>query len=238
MVYQQVIKLCNAKGIKPTPLAKAIGISPSNIKRWEEGTSISLDVAEKIANYFDVPVSYLLLPDSENDSQPPEDVDNSELKAFKIAYNSLVAHPDNIASLMVGRDLTDNDITALSDYLECDKEYLIYKTLSDGRDVYNPSQSVKEFILLGILNKLDGDANFKFVQVRISIIIINNLKKKGVEMRDLINLGLSERKIRRLYDSNLPDEKKRGLNTSDIQNIFENFKVSIDYMLTGKQNRV
>lgn len=60
MFYTQFIKLCEKKGIKPTPLLKSLGLSATNLKRWENGATVNSDILIKISEYFDVSIDYLL----------------------------------------------------------------------------------------------------------------------------------------------------------------------------------
>ncbi len=88
-------------------------------------------------------------------------------------------------------------------------------------------------MVLNILEKLAGNAEYKYLQVKISSIIISNLAKKNITVDKLISINLSEKKIRDLYDLGMPAEKKKGLNFSDLVRISEAFNVSYDFMLTG-----
>lgn len=60
MFYSQLIKLCKERNIKPTPLVKSLGLSPGNLKRWENGASVNSDILSKFAEYFDVSIDFLL----------------------------------------------------------------------------------------------------------------------------------------------------------------------------------
>ncbi|MCH5199741.1 MAG: helix-turn-helix transcriptional regulator [Oscillospiraceae bacterium] len=56
--YDKFIELCAERGVKPTPVLKAINISPGNLKRWESGASITVDTLGKILDYFNVSPDY------------------------------------------------------------------------------------------------------------------------------------------------------------------------------------
>lgn len=81
MFYEQFIKLCNKKGIKPTPLIKYLKLSPGNIKRWEEGSTVNSDILLKISEYFDVSIDYLLL--GKETEKELTDNERELLKLFK-----------------------------------------------------------------------------------------------------------------------------------------------------------
>ena len=58
MFYTQLVKLCKERGVKPTPVLKKIGISATNLKRWQNGATVNSDILAKLANFFDVSVEY------------------------------------------------------------------------------------------------------------------------------------------------------------------------------------
>lgn len=62
MFYDRFLELCNHKGIKPSPAAAEAGISKSLVTKWKKNSSEvpSMDILEKLAKYFGVPVSDLL----------------------------------------------------------------------------------------------------------------------------------------------------------------------------------
>lgn len=68
-MYEIFAKLLARKGVRPADVAKATGISQSFFTDWKSGRySPKPDKLEKIANYFDVSVDYLLTGvDSEKD---------------------------------------------------------------------------------------------------------------------------------------------------------------------------
>ena len=88
-------------------------------------------------------------------------------------------------------------------------------------------------LVLNVLEKVSGNADYSYLQVRISSVIISNLAKKNITMENLLGIRLSAKKIRNLYNLALPAEKKKGLNFSDLVRISEAFNVSYDFMLTG-----
>lgn len=62
-VYDQLIKLCKERGIKPSPLLRSLGLSATNLKRWQNGSTVNSDILEKLAEYFGVSVNYFLADD-------------------------------------------------------------------------------------------------------------------------------------------------------------------------------
>ncbi len=229
MFYEQLIKICNAKNIKPSPVLKELGLSSGNLKRWESGASVNYDTLQKLAAYFDVPVDYFF-----EDGQSSADTLNviDEGNSFKLIFNMLKSHPDYISSLLTGKTLSAHKLSKISDYLNCSSDYLVKGSIveqqSDNNDVISPRD-----MILNILSKAPGNDEYRYLQVRISTIVISNLAKKNITMDKLLKIKLAEKKIRDLYDLAMPAEKKKGLNFSDLVRISEAFDVSYDFMLTG-----
>lgn len=76
MFYNQLIKLCKERGVKPTPVIRSLGYSATNLKRWKEGATVNSNILSKIAEYFDVPVGYFF---EEDDKKLSEIIDNRRL---------------------------------------------------------------------------------------------------------------------------------------------------------------
>lgn len=72
--YRRIEKLCNAKDIDITTLCRNADISRASLSEFKAGRTkkLSTSTLEKIANYFDVSVDYLLTGEdfaSEDDSE-------------------------------------------------------------------------------------------------------------------------------------------------------------------------
>lgn len=231
MFYNQLIKLCEERNEKPTPLLKSLGLSATNLKRWQNGSTVNSDILAKLSEHFDVPVDYFFEDDEPADKMVITDDGNS----IKKVYNVLAAHPDHIASMYSGTAISSADLNRIAAYMNCSVEYLVPADLAvEGADDSKTSSVIPDKdCILNILEKLAGNAAYRYLQVRLSSIIISNLAKKNITMDKLIDINLSEKKIRDLYDLAMPAEKKKGLNFSDLMRISEAFNVSYDFMLTG-----
>ena len=231
MFYTQFLKICKEHNVKPTPLIKSLGFSTGNLKKWSEGATVNSDILAKLAEYFNVPVDYFFEDDEPADKMVITDDGNS----IKKVYNVLAAHPDHIASMYSGTTIYSSDLNRIAAYMNCSVEYLVPADLAvEGADDSKTSSVIPDKdCMLNILEKLAGNAAYRYLQVRISSIIISNLAKKNITMDKLIDINLSEKKIRDLYDLAMPVEKKKGLNFSDLMRISEAFNVSYDFMLTG-----
>lgn len=76
VLYQRIKELCNRNGISISKLEADLGFGNSSIKKWNSGTSPSIDKISKIANYFNVSIDYLTgRSDIENsDSKLDDDI--------------------------------------------------------------------------------------------------------------------------------------------------------------------
>ena len=94
MFYNQLISLCNKKGIAITTLIKELGMSSGNLSKWKSGSTPKGQTLNAIARYFDVSTDYLLgisqnsrLTEDEELSEYLEELKNrSEMRMlFKLA---------------------------------------------------------------------------------------------------------------------------------------------------------
>ena len=231
MFYTQFLKICKENDVKPTPLIKSLGFSTGNLKKWSEGATVNSDILAKLAEYFNVPVDYFF----EDDESPEKMIIADDGNSIKKVYNVLAAHPDRIASMCSGTSISSADLNRIAAYMNCSVDYLVPAELLEGNTDESKSTSVisDKDCILNILEKLAGNPEYRYLQVKISSVIISNLAKKNITMDKLIEINLSEKKISNLYDLSMPAEKKKGLNFSDLVRISEAFNVSYDFMLTG-----
>ncbi len=60
MFYERLYNECKISGITVTKLTLELGLSSSNATAWKNGRIPKTEVLQKIADYFDVTVDYLL----------------------------------------------------------------------------------------------------------------------------------------------------------------------------------
>lgn len=85
MFYDNFIKLCAKREIKPTPLVTSMGLSSSNVSQWRDGSIPRADVLLKLSDYLGVSMRYLLTGEEEK----PAGQDASELNEQKIELMNL-----------------------------------------------------------------------------------------------------------------------------------------------------
>lgn len=227
------MKLCEENNEKPTPLLRSLGLSATNLKRWQNGSTVNSEILAKLADHFSVPVDYFF----QEDEAENETAITNDANVFQKIYSIFRAHPDNIASFLSGDKIPEYNYQQIVKYLSCSDNYLINTVDSSVIDKnIKPCKnlSAKEYIL-NIMNKLPANKDYQVLQVRISYLVIDSLKRAKKGKVDLINLKLAHKKIDMLYDSNVEDSKKRGFNLSDLNRIVEAFDLSYDFLFTGRE---
>lgn len=233
MFYDQLIRICKERNVKPTPLIKSLGLSSGNLKRWQEGATVNSDILMKFADYFDVPVDYFFEEYNKGDIE----IDDSAESSMTKVYNVLKSHPDHIASMLSGKMPSNADLLRIAEYLNYSVEYFVrdseFPDNAKAEDSLLASIPPKDLIL-NIMAKLSSGETFNFLQVRISKIILSNLARKNIHKEKLESILLSKRKLDNLFDNSLNEDKVTGFNFSDLVRISEAFNLSYSYMLTGK----
>lgn len=60
MFYDRYIALCVTSNEKPYSVAKKLGLSNSNVAQWKKGSTPRKEVLQRIAEYFNVSIAYLM----------------------------------------------------------------------------------------------------------------------------------------------------------------------------------
>ena len=71
MFYDNVLKLCEARGVKITNVITELGFSQGNLSNWKNGRIPRADSIRKLADYFGVPVDALIYGDSAASNPTP-----------------------------------------------------------------------------------------------------------------------------------------------------------------------
>lgn len=235
MFYDQFIKLCEERGLKPTPTVKKMGLSPGNMKRWESGAAVNSETLEKCAAFFGVPIDYFF--EGEETYRNAEISDNAN--AITNIYYIMKAHPDIICSILSGSRLEAADLYRIANYMGCRVAYL-NPEISDNvseKDVNLEESAVylsENEQILDILGRAAANKSYRCMQVQISRIVMSNLEKLGKSLNDDLELKLSEKKTRDLFDRSKETAAIAPFNSSDIFRIADRFKVSVTYLFTGR----
>lgn len=83
-MYEIFEQLLREKGVTPYRVAKDSGVTQTSLSNWKSGKSVpSFSTLQKIADYFDVTVDYLMTGKEEK-QQPSNDF--SELEGVYLSY--------------------------------------------------------------------------------------------------------------------------------------------------------
>ncbi len=86
MFYERLEELCSKKSITVSSLVKELGLSTSKVTAWKNGTVPKGAILVKIADYFGVPLDYLMGRTDDPNQKPGES--NIKLDEFSYAmYN-------------------------------------------------------------------------------------------------------------------------------------------------------
>ncbi|MDE6763078.1 MAG: hypothetical protein K2J73_05305, partial [Oscillospiraceae bacterium] len=141
---------------------------------------------------------------------------------------------------LLGRELTESELDRVANYLRCKKVYLLNRNISEAdNNVCKKSEtdssaclSDKELVI-DILSRIPANEDYKYLQVMISRIIAENLKRNGIYQEDLIACGMAQKKVIDLFESSSNNEKILAFNNSDLLRIIHNFRVGYDLIFTG-----
>ena len=234
MFYEQLLKICKERNVKPTPLIKSLGLSAGNLKRWQEGATVNSDILMKLSDYFGVPVDYFFEDYSDNDCDPVQKLSGNSMSKV---YNVLKAHPDHIASMLSGQMPSETDLLRIAEYLNYSVDALVPEIVSvenvKKQDSLLSHIPPKDMIL-NIMTKLAASEAYNYLQVSISRIVISNLARKNIQKNKLESLLLSKKKLDELYDNDVDPYKATAFNISDMVRISEAFDLSYDFMFTGE----
>lgn len=87
-MYEIYCKLRDLKGCKDSDVAKATGITKSTFTDWKNGRSKpKQDKLQKIADYFGVPLEYLMKKETTTDDKPYYINDDAREIAEELALN-------------------------------------------------------------------------------------------------------------------------------------------------------
>ncbi len=89
MFYDVYERLCKEKGEKPYALPMKLGAkSNSMVAQWQKGSVPRIDMLQKIADYFDVSVGYLL----DTEKEKAVTLNNDDLDELSLELVSLIRH--------------------------------------------------------------------------------------------------------------------------------------------------
>lgn len=73
MFYDNLIKLCEERGITVTSLLRELNLSTSKGTAWKNGSIPKYEILKKLANYFSVPLDQLFVEESKSNKKAIQD---------------------------------------------------------------------------------------------------------------------------------------------------------------------
>lgn len=110
-LYETLDLLCKEKGVKGGRMCTDLGLSKSLMTDLKNGRKkgVNAETAQKIANYFNVSVGYLLGEEEEKKEQPTEYGELSEKRKALIDFAMSVPEDKAEMLLQVMRTILEND---------------------------------------------------------------------------------------------------------------------------------
>lgn len=118
MFYEQFRALCKVRNEAPSYVLERIGLTRMNASLWKKGGMPSAENIQKLANYFDVPVDYLLNTNaamSANSSNMHRIISDAEIAKNQILLEKLVKELDEIPKQY--RPAAIHDMTTFAEFV-------------------------------------------------------------------------------------------------------------------------
>lgn len=113
-MYQVFEQLCQEKGVTQYEVSKATGIAQSTLSTWKtRGTDLSAKSMQKLADYFAVPVGYLITGIKPAEQEPYyNDHESREIANF------LFKNPQYRTLFSAARDVSPEDLELARQFLD------------------------------------------------------------------------------------------------------------------------
>lgn len=242
--WNKYSNLCISRDKTPNGVAKNLGISSSTVTSWKNGGTPNGDTLDRIAQYFDVSIEYLMT-DDEIDIKPSK-------KKKTDLFKSLFSLQDRWFCLRKGNEIDERiDISKLEKFLRCKAGFLTDPDYPEFTPLSNLplSESINNIdvldTILGIMDKCADSSKFTNIQINLSNIVIYWLEKKGITYDILRNSpdrsnyrNISCGKLDFLYNkekilTKFDPAYKFGFNFTELDQIREVNNLSFLYMFTG-----
>lgn len=118
-MYEIFEKLREAKGVTAYEVAKACGFHQVALSRWKAGVSVpNTDKLMKIADYFGVPLQYLMTGDVQTLVQPEAYTESTEVTKI---LHIIEQHPEAIALIKAIDGSSPEDVEIAANVLNAMK---------------------------------------------------------------------------------------------------------------------
>ena len=231
--WRKYNEVCKERGLRPRAVAAELGISAATVTKWVNDGMPNLEMISKIAEYFDVPIDYLI----NEDDTPIIPEANKKRSIFK----SVSSLAQRWVSLRRGSEISLETQLKIIPYVNCTVQFLnndryIEYIPEKKYDPENLKATETIFDILGILDHCADTDSYRIVQVQLSRIVLYHLKEKGFDREALRTEHLDQKKLDYLYTGKENRDKSQnyGLNFSDMDFLREFTGVSYQEMLTGR----
>ncbi|WP_147621975.1 helix-turn-helix transcriptional regulator [Huintestinicola sp.] len=229
--WRKYNELCDEHGLKPRALATELGISAATVTKWVNDGMPNLDMITRIAEYFDVPIDYLI----NEDDTPIIPQANKKRSVFK----SVSSLSQRWVSLRRGSEISLEMQLKIIPYVNCTVQFLnndkyIEYVPETSYDTEHLKDTETIFDILGILDHCADTESYRIVQVQLSRIVLYHLKEKGFDREALRTEHLDQEKMEYLYTGKDSGKTHNyGLNFSDMDFLREFTGLSYQVMFTG-----
>lgn len=230
--WKKYNELCDEHGVKPRAVATELGISAATVTKWVNGGMPNLEMIRKIAEYFDVPIDYLV----NEDDTPIIHEANKKRSIFK----SVSSLSQRWVSLRRGSDISLETQLKIIPYVNCTVQFLnndryVQYEHETEYDTDHLKDTETIFDILGILDHCADTDSYRIVQVQLSRVVLYHLKENGFDREALRTQHLDQKKLDYLYTGKENRDKSQnyGLNFSDMDFLREFTGLSYQVMFTG-----
>lgn len=229
--WKKYNELCDENGVKPRAVAKELGISAATVTKWVNDGMPNLDMITRIAEYFDVPIDFLV----NEDDTPIIPKANKKRSIFK----SVSSLSQRWVSLRRGSEISLETQLKIIPYVNCTVQFLnndryIEYVPETEYDMEHLKDTETIFDILGILDHCADTESYRTVQVQLSRIVLYHLKEKGFDRKALSTEHLDQEKMEYLYTGKSSGKSHSyGLNFSDMDFLREFTGLSYQVMFTG-----
>ncbi len=144
MFYDKLLQLCELHGISPSVVAESIGLNKSSATYWKRGALPKIGTVQKIANYFQIPITFFL--------QDEEEIRAVENEA-KEAYPNDQKEQEYFKMLVTEGSISRQYLSQLKKVIECSNKVILQKA-SKITDYALTQQLMAEFKTLNRAGKI------------------------------------------------------------------------------------
>lgn len=183
MFYKKFCAICKEKGLKVTNVVTELGLSSGNMTNWKNGRIPKTSVLQKIANYLNCSVDYLL-----NDDEMQFGIFDSKLKKARLNKGLTqmeLAEKIGVTQIDIDKwessksQIDDKNLKKCAEFLDVTSDYLLGKT--DERKPINHDITADDikFALFGGDSEFISDESYEDVLAFAKIVAEKEKRKRA-----------------------------------------------------------